>query len=136
LPATLKTLYCFNNRLTRLPPLPATLKELSCSNNHLASLPQLPVTLEFGNFRGNPIYSILQTNSSIAAINTQLQVLHMFRFTFYSLKCKKRLRDFLWLKVREPKIKAQFNPQHLLERMTEDTNLDEFINEWVKTDVY
>jgi hypothetical protein len=85
---------------------------------------------------GNPICDIVQTNSSIAAINTQLQVIDKFRFTFYSLKYKKRLRDFLWEKVREPKIQAQFNPQHILERMTEETNLDEFMDEWVKTDVY
>jgi hypothetical protein len=38
--------------------------------------------------------------------------------------------------VREPKIQAQFNPLHLLEGITEETNLDEFIDEWIKTDVY
>jgi hypothetical protein len=44
------------------------------------------------------------------------------------------LRDFLWIKIREPKIKAQFNPRYLAENLSEETDLDEFINEWVKTE--
>jgi hypothetical protein len=42
----------------------------------------------------------------------------------------------LWLKIREPKIKARFNPQYLLKELTEETDLDELIEEWVKTDSY
>jgi hypothetical protein len=61
-------------------------------------------------------------------------ILSRFRFTFYLLKCKKRLRNFLWIKIREPKIKAQFHPNHLLKELTEETDLDEFMNEWIKTD--
>jgi hypothetical protein len=90
-------------------------------------------------FKYNPIYDILEleANTPISAVRLQINVINQFRFTFYSQKCKQRLRNFLWLKVREPKIKAQFHPSHLLEGLAaEETDIDEFVDEWVKTDEY
>jgi hypothetical protein len=135
LPATLTHLDCSKNQLTSLPQLPATLTHLDCSKNQLTSLPQLPATLINLHCFNNFIWSIVE-NSSISATRIQVNTLNKFRFTFYLLKCKKRLRDFLWQKIREPRIKARFNPLHLLEGITEETDLDAFIDEWVKTAVY
>jgi hypothetical protein len=42
----LKTLNCYNNQLTSLPPLPSTLKILRCHQNQLTYLPPLPSTLK------------------------------------------------------------------------------------------
>jgi Leucine-rich repeat (LRR) protein len=46
LPQNLKTLNCFSNKLTSLPILPQNLKLLNCSNNKLTLLPTLPQNLE------------------------------------------------------------------------------------------
>jgi Leucine-rich repeat (LRR) protein len=130
------TLDCSSNQLTSLPPLPATLKYFFCTNNQLVNLPPLPPFLTSLWFKYNPIYDILEANTSISTVRLQINVINQFCFTFYSQKCKQRLRAFLWLKVREPKIKAQFHPRYLLKGLKEETDIDEFVNEWVKTNEY
>ena len=40
-------LYCYRNKLTRLPPLPPSLTHLYCSCNQLTRLPVLPPTLTY-----------------------------------------------------------------------------------------
>jgi hypothetical protein len=46
LPEGLESLYCYSNTLTSLPPLPASLKILDCGQNELTSLPTLPLGIK------------------------------------------------------------------------------------------
>ena len=150
LPQNLEILYCFNNQLTSLPTLPQNLKELYCSNNQLTSLLTLPQNLEilycFKNqltslptlpekivdfsYSNNPIYNILDNNSSLIKIKQNIKILNNFRYLYYSLQFKKQLRKWLWEKVREKHIMDKYHPKYLLENLKENTDLDEFLNNW------
>jgi Leucine-rich repeat (LRR) protein len=135
LSASLLKLYCSNNQLKRLPALPAALKSLFCGNNQLTNLPVLPTTLTNFYCGQNPINLAINVALPIHLVRINIHIINKFRFIFYSLKCKRRLRNFLWLKIREPKIKAQFHPCYLA-NMNEETDLDAFIDEWVKINEY
>ena len=43
----LKTFFCQNNKLTKLPELPKSLRYLSCHHNQLTLLPELPKSLQY-----------------------------------------------------------------------------------------
>ena len=45
----------------------------------------------------------------------------------HSLIFQKKFRDFLWLKVRESKIKKIYDPKHL-NNLDEDVDLDEYLH--------
>jgi Leucine-rich repeat (LRR) protein len=125
--ANLHTLYCYNNKLSSLY-LNENLQELSCSNNQLTSL-HLNEKLVTINYRDNPIYEIINTNDK-QIIKQKLRVLNRFRYLYYCLKYKKRFRDWLWVKIREPKIRERYSHDYLLENLHEDTDLDEFLEKW------
>ena len=58
-----------------------------------------------------------------------------FKELFYALKYKKQFRHWLWVRIREPKIKAKYHPDNLMkllegcEEMTLD-ELDELNENW------
>jgi hypothetical protein len=108
--------------------LPASLTNLCYHGNNSLTLLSFP-----------PMHTVLHatySTDSIYDLRIKNNTLNRFRFTFYLLKCKQRLRSFLWAKVREPKIQRQFHPRYLSEELSEETDLDEFMNNWVKTDEY
>jgi hypothetical protein len=57
----------------------------------------------------------------------KIQKVNKFRFLYYSLKFKNKFRDWLWKKVREPKIQQQYHPSRLLELLKDkdSNNIDE-----------
>jgi hypothetical protein len=136
LPNSLENLNCKNNQLLSLPKLPENLLELRCSYNKLTSLPELN-NIAYIAIVGNPIYDFIcslkmieddyDSNGEIITryfddyeyyrntIKQNLKILNRFRFLYYSLKFKNKFRDWLWKKVREPKIQKQFHPSRLLE---------------------
>jgi hypothetical protein len=59
-----------------------------------------------------------------------MRVLNQFRYLYYCLKFKKRFRDLLWVKIREPKIRIKYSPKYLLENLHEDIDLDELLKNW------
>ena len=124
--ANLQELYCENNRLTSLR-LNENLKRVSCEYNRLTSLPVLNKNLHI-NYSNNPIYEIINS-VDIDIINRKMQVLNNFRYLYYSLKFKKRFRDLLWVKIREPKIRSKYSHKYLVEHLR-DTDLDEFLQNW------
>ena len=64
-------------------------------------------------------------------MNQKLRVLNQFRYLYYSLKFKKQLRDWLWVKIREPKIREKYHHMYLLENLhDEDADLDEVLDAW------
>ena len=117
-------LYCTNNQLTSLH-LNKNLRELYCPNNLLTSL-HLNEKLQRIVHKDNPIYEIIGNKN----INQNLRVLNQFRYLYYCLKYKKRFRDILWVKIREPKIRLKYSHDYLVANLHEDTDLDELLNNW------
>ena len=129
LPQNLENLYCSNNQLTSLPTLPQNLKELYCYHNQLTSLRTLPEKIVDFYYSGNPICNILDNNSSLIKIKQNIKILNNFRYLYYSLQFKKQLIKWLW-KSKEKEIMEKYHPKYLLENLKEDTDLDEFLNNW------
>jgi hypothetical protein len=63
-------------------------------------------------------------------IKKYIQILNNFCHLYYCLKLKEQLRNWLWEKVREPKIKQIFHPKYLLENLGDDDDLDTVLNNW------
>ena len=136
----LKILNCSFNFLTSLPPLNENLEILYCYNNRLTSIPQLNENLKqlycFYNisFKYNPIYNILSDllynfNNPYTNQILQIKKLNKFRSLYYQLKFKKHFIKWLW-KSREKQIEEKYHPKYLLENLDENTDLDEFLNNW------
>ena len=150
LPQGLEKLHCSNNKLTSLHTLPQNLKELNCSNNQLSYLPILPQSVEilycFDNklnylptlpekilyfyYPNNPVCNILDNNNNLIKVKQNIKILNNFRHLYYSLQFKKQLRKLLWEKIREKQIMNKYHPNYLLENLEENTDLDEFLNNW------
>jgi hypothetical protein len=128
--AHLRKMYCGNNRLTHLPPLPENLEILYCNNNRLNYLPDLNDKLETLWCLDNPICEII-LNDNLSITKKQAQMVNRFRWLYYSLKFKKRLRDWLWIRVREPKIREKYHPRYL-DNLDEDADLDEILENWIR----
>ena len=121
----LEILHFSNNKLASLH-LNDNLKILFCHHNKLTSL-QLNKKLQYLSCSNNPICEIINSNEN--TIN-QLKILNQFRYLYYSLKFKKRFRDLLWVKIREPKIKIKYSHDYLIANLHEDTDLDTVLNNW------
>lgn len=142
----LKTLYCECNQLTSLPSLHLNekleylacnnnqltylhvnekLEYLNCQNNQLTSF-RLNEKLEIIRYNNNPICEIIGGTNAIKKLN----ILNNFRYLYYSLKYKKRFRDLLWVKIREPKIREKYSHDYLVKNLHEDTDLDELLENW------
>lgn len=142
LPSTLVNLVCCYNKLTCLPPLPSTLINLYCFINQLTCLPPLPSGLKRLDCYYNSFqyyYDFEQNERSmtdfITEMQIQLKIINRFRELFYALKYKKQFLDWLWVRIREPKIRIKYHPDNLMkmlegrEEMTLD-ELDELIENW------
>jgi hypothetical protein len=117
---SLQILWCNNNQLTFLPELKHNLRELYCNNNIL------PVLIF-----NQQLLNQEQRNN----INNAFQCIKQFKMMYYCLKYKAKLRDWLWLKVRLPKIERLYHPNNLNkllntgEHMTEE-ELDDVLSNW------
>lgn len=128
LPHTLRSLFCYKNRLKFLPRLPTTLKKLYCSHNQLTLLPELPLSITELRYNNNPL---IYREDSLHFICIANQVIENCKYLFYCLKFKRQFRDWLWERVRRPKIEAQFHPSRiaeLLENGVDLENLDAELN--------
>jgi hypothetical protein len=125
--ANLQKIYCYNNQLTSLQ-LNENLQALSCSYNHLTCL-HLNEKLQTIVYNDNPIYKIINSDV-IDIIKRKIRLLNQFRYLYYSLKYKKRFRDLLWIKIREPKIREKYSHDYLVEHLHEETDLDELLDNW------
>ena len=140
LPPNLLQLYCVGNNLTSLPKLPSTLKNLYCSHNKLTSMPELPESIICFAYYFNPIWEnqrqIIQQShtpydqSSILITIKQINTYNSFRYVYYSLKFKNHFRNWLWEKVRKPKIEQKYHPINLIQKLYENTDLDAVLNNW------
>ena len=116
----LKILICNNNQLSILPKLNKNLKILICNNNKLIYLPDLNENIIDFYYNNNPIYEIIKYDN-LLIIKQNIKIVNNFRYLYYLLKFKKKFRYFLWLKVRESKIKKIYDSKHL-------NNLDEYLH--------
>ncbi len=72
----------------------------------------------------------MDNNISLIKIKQNIKILNSFCYLYYSLQFKKQLRKWLWEKVREKHIMDKYHPKYLLENLKEETDLDEFLNNW------
>lgn len=130
LPQTLEILFCSNNLLTSLPILPEKLGILYCENNLITSLPLLHNVYQF-HFVNNPIYDIILPKSTEDnnVIKKNIAILYRFKYLYYLLKFKKRFRDLLWIKIREPKIREKYSSENLL-KLLENEDLEQVLETW------
>ncbi len=77
-----------------------------------------------------PIESIIGYDTNI--IRQNIRILNKFRHLYYSLKFKKRFHDWLWIKVRLPKIESQYHPDNLYKLLEGDTDIDTVLNQWIQ----
>ena len=68
-------------------------------------------------------------------INNISLCLERFKMTFYCLKYKTKLQNWLWVKVRLPKIKKMYHPNNLNELLYTGNNMteeefDDIITNW------
>jgi Leucine-rich repeat (LRR) protein len=145
LPSTLTELYCNNNQLTLLPTLPSTLQYLVCYKNQLTQLPALPSTLLHLDCRNNLLpfdhdihdqpFDATNKMKYIIEITNKNNIIIRFKELFYVLKYKKRIRDWLWVRIREPKIRNKYHPDKLIKLLEDRENLtldelDELDDNW------
>ena len=81
-------------------------------------------------YSDNPIYEIINSDNK-KIIKQKMRVLTNFRFSYYCVRFKKQFRDWLWVKIREPKIQEKYHPSYLIENLYEDTDLDTVLDNWV-----
>jgi len=134
------------------------LQDLNVSNCSITRLPQLPNTIEYLDVEGNPIYimknipeALNPMESSIEGIpifkevlytdehefddyyrfelaREKLNTLNRFREFRYETMFKEKLRNWLWLKVRLPRIERVNHPDRLREALENSDSEDELIN--------
>lgn len=139
----LKELLCDYNRLTILPPFP-NLLFLECSGNNLTFISHYPKLLVLKCYenqitvisllprllqlslgcRDNPIYNIIGNNVGL------LNIWNKFRHVYYSIKYKNKFMNWLWDKVRRPKIEQMYHPDNLLKLIDGNENWEEEIETW------
>lgn len=140
----LRLLCCSDNCLTRLPELNSKLITLKCYSNKLTCLPFLPPEIVELCVTCNPIEDLMMdivknhinkkkmfTKQIVNIVN----ILFQFKYLYYSLKYKSRFRHWLWIKVREPKIREYYSPVNLEKILSGIDNddyerFDNILNNW------
>ena len=106
-------------------------------------MPTLPQSINGFTYYFNPIWenqrqiidnpvpydqdSVLIT---IKQINTYNSFHHLYFHLYYSLKFKNQFRNWLWEKVRKPKIEQKYHPNYLIQKLNENTDLDIVLINW------
>jgi hypothetical protein len=101
-----------------LPPLNSSLRTLYCYRNKLTSLPPLNESLETLLWSFTPIYTLLNGSQ------LNIQKFNRFREYYFLSRLKKKFLSWMW-KAREKAIREQFHYKHLIRFMEEsDVNVD------------
>lgn len=153
----LLNLKCSHNKITSLPRLNRNLLELNCSHNKITSIPELNNRLRLLICSYNELTSFPALNENLYGLvshnNKNLPEILMnkeytyreyghiphqkrdainklakIRFRLMCLKYKKQFRDWLWERVRRPKIEQAYTPTKLIQLLAsldEDCSEDE-----------
>lgn len=128
LPQNLQTLDCSINYLREIPILPPKLRILFCSYNNLTGiLPDLPYTINDNSMLEFYFNNLIYNMYTVKCVNITNQKIRNFKYTFYCLKFKSKFRNWLWDKVRRPKIESLCHPLRitgLLEKGIDIMDLD------------
>ena len=130
LPESLRHLYCTSNLLTSLPTLHSNLIHLYCNHNQITFMPILPESITGFSFDFTPIWKIINSRD-FTIIKQKIKLLNSLRNLCCFLKIKKHFREWLWKKVRKPKIERKYNPNYLKVNLNEDIDLDRFLSHWI-----
>jgi len=131
----LKRLYCSNNHLNIIPSLNNNLLELYCFNNNLTNFPLINDALLICYCNNNPIFDGINS-FNINIIRYNVNKIYNFKHLYYSLKFKNKFRDWLWVRIREPRIRLLYSPANLnilLDNMIDVEDDEEFqtiLNNW------
>ena len=135
--SSLKKLYCHHNKLTQLPELNSSLIELWCSSNLLTQMPELNSSLAYLYCQNNKFPFKISNggyllHEKINEFNLKFKCLKRFKELYYLLKFKSQFRDWLWIKVRLPRIQNQYHPDNLSEFLccVNDEDLDKRLDNW------
>jgi hypothetical protein len=133
-PNEAKFIYLSFNNLKSLPTIPKNVLELSCSRNKLISMPEIKSNLTFLNFECEVFGIYKGHNPENYKIINQINAINRFKSTYYHLLCKNKLRQWLWKRIREPKIQRMYHPDNLKQLLdnTENDNLEEILDDWCK----
>lgn len=122
-----------------MPELNDSLQILHCSNNHLTYLPEINYSLQYLYCYSNLLTSFLSFNdknlnqTEINRINNIIQRLYSAKSLFWCLKYKQKFRDWLWVRVRLPKIEQMYHPSKLNKLLNTDMSeeeLDNVLSNW------
>lgn len=150
LPRKLERLVCCNNHLTELPPFPPKLTAVFCEYNNLVSLPllndgvyvsfygntvlNLITNAEYQDEMGTPDYDVHRTHQyTKKELQKIVKTVYNFKYTYYCLKFKKRFRDFLWERIREPIAMKIYHPselQKILDEAASEVDENELLEKW------
>jgi Leucine-rich repeat (LRR) protein len=131
LPSGLQKLDVENCNISRIPKLPDTLHLLDVRGNpitHMVNLPPVAVFSTLIVISGTPIGKILSPANipsvslphSYDVMRSNLQILNRFRELYYTLKYKNQFRQWLWIKVRLPRIEQAHHPDRLQEALEQE----------------
>ena len=111
-------LFCDKNQLTTIPLLP-NLTNLWCRNNQLTSLPLLP-NLKCLKCDTNPL-----PYTEINGYKNTMEIFNRCKEIIYAKKLRNQFRNWLWDKVRRPKIEAKYHPSKIMERINASDNWED-----------
>lgn len=121
---SIEVLFCYNNNLTKLPEITVKLKIVHCQHNQITQLPYLNSTVALM-CKHNPLpFHLLNgkvyTEDHVYKFNRKIHCLERFKELFWAFKWRKQFRDWLWLKVRLPRIKIEYHPDQFLNSISEE----------------
>ena len=136
----LEELYCFDNEITHLPLLNDSLINIVFNNNPIYEVlfnntinlhhVRHYYEVQYNDEEYYP-YEIMDDMPQMLHLQKSVQTLHKFKSLFFTLKYKQKFRDFLWDKVRRPKIEEKYHPsnlQKIMDELSEEDDLTEMVD--------
>jgi Leucine-rich repeat (LRR) protein len=143
LPSTLQQLYCSHNKLTSMPTLPQSINGFAyCFNpiwenqrqiirsHNVGDQSSIFITIKQINIYKSFRELFAEDQPSIFITIKHINTYNSFRHLYYSLKFKNQFRNWLWEKVRKPKIEKKYHPNYLIQKLDENTDLDTVLINW------
>ena len=126
----LMNIYCQHNQITYFPRFNTSLEVLHCYDNLLTNLPPSPPYLYELYCYDNPVDKILNScQHNIDIVNYRSLQLYNFKKFWFQLKLKPKFRDWLWIRIREPKIRVKYSTENLL-KLLENEDLEKVLETW------
>jgi Leucine-rich repeat (LRR) protein len=145
-------LQCYGNQLEYLPELNDNLNYLDCGMNNILYLPKLNPYLEHLYCSNNKLTHYPTINNNLIALDSSCNKLpssltitcfrltqqekdlinrfNKCRFRIMCLKYKRHFREWLYIKIRLPKIEKKYSPKNLVKILDVDNDLLSLIEKW------